>query len=272
MCYNSTKGGMGSLASLLGSAYRPSLVAVLAGVDAAPVSRREICDEADRALSLCHLSSELRVPPSLLSQSDSAFFTSRLEHRYAALPRSVNWFGATRSNSSGCRISAEAIVASLFLLFDRSTPLASSFCTISETCIALPAFSSIGRIFTAIEFRRRLRLITGCSSESVLDNNLCPAAIYCCNLWTLICIADRDSWASLIWARSSDWFMPLHPSLNSDALKRQVLFAITIVIRGEFRKPTQCHYTTSSSFGYQKLCSQGLDDEKANNSRFGMAA
>lgn len=82
-----SRGGMGSPARLLGPAYWPGFVTVVFGVNAASVSRSEKWRKAKRTSFVCHR--PLRVCPSLLLQSAVAFFTSRLEHRYAASFRSV---------------------------------------------------------------------------------------------------------------------------------------------------------------------------------------
>ena len=149
-------GGMGSPARLLALAYRPALVPVVFGIDAPSVSGREISPTPNRTVFFAHDS--LRVCPSLLSQSDQAFLTSRLEHRYAADFRSAKVFGATRSKSSERRYRAAATVASGFLLVDRSTPTFCSSGTISLTCIARSALCKIGLAFSAREFLRVLFL------------------------------------------------------------------------------------------------------------------
>ena len=65
MCYKLTQGGMGSPARLLALAYRPALVPVICGIDAASVSRRKKSGEANRTPFFSHR--PLRVCPSLVS-------------------------------------------------------------------------------------------------------------------------------------------------------------------------------------------------------------
>lgn len=74
---------MGSPARLLALAYWPALVTVVTGIYTPSVPGSEIDRTPNRTAFFRHGS--LRVRPSLLSQSDSAYCTSsRLEHRYAA--------------------------------------------------------------------------------------------------------------------------------------------------------------------------------------------
>jgi len=232
------RGGMGSPARLLALAYRPALVTVVTGIHTPSVAGSEIDRTPNRTAFFCHR--PLRVCPSLLFQSSCC--ASGLEHRYAALPRSANLFGATRSKSSGRLMRAEATVASLFLLFDRSMPFASNRLTISETCSA-PSFKS-GLIFAARAFLRIFRLGTATSSSSVsLESNRLPAVMYCSRRAAFRWNCFSWSSASLIWFRSSVWFMRLNSCRRLYALRWRKVNATNSVFWSGSETPLYGHGT-----------------------------
>jgi hypothetical protein len=196
-------GGRGSLARLLSRPYGPGFVAVVFGIDSASVSRREIRDEAQRTLFLCHISSDLRVSPSLSFQSDSAYCTSsRLEHRYAASLRSDH-FRMAYKPSGVCEntllLFTYRLIAAATKRLSTFLPFLAKASEISAAPSGFPAASKHSAIRAGmlpgrgpLSLRVRLRRLPPLASASASRSFTRSSS----NSRSRMAIASRITWAS----------------------------------------------------------------------------
>jgi hypothetical protein len=198
-CHSGTSpliGGMGSLARLLGPAYRPGFVTVVFGVNAATVSRRKKRSETKRTPFVCHR--PLRVCPSLLLQSVVAFFPPRLKHRYAASFRSVYKPSAVTENTLLAltyRLMAAAIKrlsTFLFFLASRSEISAAPRGFPPASCKHSTISAGIPPTRGPLSFRLLLRLFPPLASDSASRSFWRSSS----SSFSRTAIASRMTWAN----------------------------------------------------------------------------
>jgi hypothetical protein len=189
-------GGLGAPVRLPALAYWPALVSVRCSIDSPPVPRRKIRREVHRTVPLC-CHRMLWVCPAPLFQSDTSFFTSRLQRCYAAFFRSMY-------NPSG--VIANNLFALMYRLIAAATNRLSTFlsflASLSEISAAPrglpPASSKHSRMSAGIlpglgplSLRLRLRFLPPFESDSASRNFWRSSS----NSRSRIVIASRITWA-----------------------------------------------------------------------------
>jgi hypothetical protein len=201
MCYKLTIGGMGSPARLLALAYGPALVTVVCSIDSPSVPGSEITRTPNRTAFFRHRL--LRVRPSLLSQSDSAYCTSsRLKHRYAASFCS-DYFRSAYKPSGVCE---NTLLVFTYRLIAAATKRLSTFlpffANASEISAAPSGFSAASRHSAIragilpgrgpLSLRLRLRRLPPLASASASRSFARSSS----NSRSRMAMASRITWAS----------------------------------------------------------------------------